>query len=154
MTPESFFVPPRSAYTPQIPQLFSQTLGENILLGWETTRENIEKVLNISVFTEDIANMTFGLETPVGYRGVRLSGGQLQRAAIARSLIRQPELLVFDDISSALDIQTELQLYKRLRDIQTANSDWQPTILVVSHNQWLCSSADRVIVLDSRIRNS
>ncbi|MEA5574043.1 ABC transporter ATP-binding protein [Calothrix sp. UHCC 0171] len=152
--PASFFIPPRSAYTPQIPHFFSQSLRDNLLLGWQTTKHEIEKSLEYSVFTEDIATMPLGLDTPVGYKGVRLSGGQLQRAAIARALIRQPELLVFDDISSALDIQTEIKLYQRLRDIQIANSEWQPTILIVSHNQWLCDRADQVITLDrGHIRN-
>ena len=78
---------------------------------------------------------------------MRLSGGQLQRAAIARALIRQPELLVFDDISSALDIQTQIKLYQRLQNIQSANSEWKPTILIVSHSQWLCDRANQTIVL-------
>ncbi|MBF2014951.1 MAG: ABC transporter ATP-binding protein [Rivularia sp. T60_A2020_040] len=145
--PASFFVPPHSAYTPQIPQLFSQNLRDNLLLGWERTNNHIEKALHTSVFTEDVADMPLGLETVVGYKGVRLSGGQLQRAAIARSLIHQPELLVFDDISSALDVQTEEKLWSQLLDKQN-NSQWQPTILIVSHNQWLRDRANRVIFLD------
>ena len=145
--PASFFVPPHSAYTPQIPQLFSQTLRDNLLLGWERTNNDIEKALHTSVFTEDVTDMALGLETLVGYKGVRLSGGQLQRAAIARALIRQPELLVFDDISSALDIQTEEKLWLRLLNKQS-NSQWQPTILIVSHREWLLNRADQVIILE------
>jgi ATP-binding cassette subfamily B protein/ATP-binding cassette subfamily C protein len=145
--PASFFVPPRSAYTPQIPQLFSQTLRDNLLLGWEKTNNHMEKALHTSVFTEDVADMALGLETVVGYKGVRLSGGQLQRAAISRALIRQPELLVFDDISSALDVQTEEKLWSRLLDKQN-NCEWQPTILIVSHREWLLNRAHRVIVLE------
>ena len=89
-----------------------------MLLGWERTNNDIKKAFHTSVFTEDVADMPLGLETVVGYKGVRLSGGQLQRAAIARALIRQPELLVFDDISSALDLQTEEKLWLRLLDKQ------------------------------------
>ncbi|BDA71294.1 ABC transporter related [Rivularia sp. IAM M-261] len=144
--PANFFTPPRSAYVPQIPQLFSQTLRDNLLLGWQAPRENIEKALYNSVFTEDIAAMPLGLETLVGYKGVRLSGGQLQRAAIARALIRQPELLVFDDISSALDVQTEEQLWRHLYNTQNQ----QHTILVVSHREWLINRADQVIVINQR----
>ncbi|NJR14749.1 MAG: ABC transporter ATP-binding protein [Calothrix sp. CSU_2_0] len=141
--PASFFLPPRSAYTSQIPQLFSQTIIKNLLLGWQTNHESLEKALYTSVFTEDVADMSLGLETPVGHRGVRLSGGQLQRAAIARALVRQPELLVFDDISSALDLETETKLHKRLLEISNSpNSDWQPTILLVSHSS-LWHSCDR-----------
>ena len=145
--PANFFIPPRSAYTPQIPQLFSQTLENNLLMGWETAKNHIEKALHTSVFTECVTDMPLGLGTLVGYKGVRLSGGQLQRAAITRALIRQPELLVFDDISSALDIETEEKLWSRLLGKQS-NCEWQPTILIVSHNQWLCDRADRVIFLD------
>lgn len=145
--PTNFFVPPRSAYTSQIPQLFSQTLRKNLLMGWDTTKNNIQKALYTSVFTEDVTDMSLGLETLVGHKGVRLSGGQLQRAAITRALIRQPELLVFDDISSALDVQTEEKLWSRLLDKHN-NSQWQPTILIVSHREWLLNRADRVIFLD------
>jgi ATP-binding cassette, subfamily B, bacterial len=145
--PATFFTPPRSAYVPQIPQLFSQALRDNLLLGWQAPREDIEKALYNSVFTEDIAAMPLGLETLVGYKGVRLSGGQLQRAAIARALIRQPELLVFDDISSALDVQTEEQLWRRLCNTQNQK---QHTILVVSHRKWLINRADQVIIIDQR----
>jgi ATP-binding cassette subfamily B protein/ATP-binding cassette subfamily C protein len=145
--PATFFIPPCSAYVPQIPQLFSQTLRDNLLLGRQAPLENIENALYNSVFTEDIGAMPLGLETLVGYKGVRLSGGQLQRAAIARALIRQPELLVFDDISSALDVQTEEQLWRRL--CNTQNQD-KHTILVVSHREWLINRADQVIVLNQR----
>ena len=106
----------------------------------------IEKALYNSVFTSDVGAMPLGLETLVGYKGVRLSGGQLQRAAIARALIRQPELLVFDDISSALDVQTEEQLWRRLHNTQNQ----QHTILVVSHREWLINRADQVIVINQR----
>jgi ATP-binding cassette, subfamily B, bacterial len=147
--PANFFTPERSAYVPQIPQLFSQTLRENLLLGLNITEDDIQQALYNSVFTEDIATMPLGLETLVGYKGVRLSGGQVQRAAIARALIRQTELLVFDDISSALDVETEKKLWSRLLDsLNQENSIWRPTILVVSHREWLINRADQVIALN------
>jgi ATP-binding cassette, subfamily B, bacterial len=147
--PANFFTPERSAYVPQIPQLFSQTLRENLLLGLNITEDDIQQALYNSVFTEDIATMPLGLETLVGYKGVRLSGGQVQRAAIARALIRQTELLVFDDISSALDVETEKKLWSRLLDSRNQeNSIWRPTILVVSHREWLINRANQVIALN------
>jgi hypothetical protein len=112
--PANFFIPPRTAYTPQIPQLFSYSLQENLLLGLERSEIEIAEALQLSVFERDVAAMSEGLETVVGPKGVRLSWGQLQRAAAARMSVRHPSLLVFDDLSSALDIKTEQKLWSRL----------------------------------------
>ena len=150
--PANFFVPPRSAYTPQIPQLFSYSLGENILLGLNKNEIDIEKAIKMAVFEQDVAAMSEGLETLIGPKGVRLSGGQLQRAAATRMLVRQPELLVFDDLSSALDVETEQALWSRLFSVKHDPSDentteWKPTCLVVSHRHSLLRRADQIIVL-------
>jgi ATP-binding cassette subfamily B protein len=147
--PASFFVPPRSAYTPQIPQLFSYTLRENILLGLEKDDTDIKKALKMAVFEQDFAAMNERLETLVGSKGVRLSGGQLQRVAAARMLIRQPELLVFDDLSSALDVETEMTLWSRIFASRTEQreTNWTPTCLVVSHRNSVLRRADQIIVL-------
>ncbi|MGV2831149.1 ABC transporter ATP-binding protein [Myxosarcina sp. GI1(2024)] len=146
--PDRFFVPPRSAYTPQVPQLFSNTLRENILLGLETSHEQLERAIALGVFEEDLAAMPNGLNTPIGVKGMRLSGGQLQRAATARMLIRQPDLLVFDDLSSALDVETEQKLWSRLFSIHSSNPNWTPTYLVVSHRPTVLERSDRIILLD------
>ncbi|MDM9383741.1 ABC transporter ATP-binding protein [Chlorogloeopsis sp. ULAP01] len=147
--PTDFFVPPRSAYTPQIPQFFSTSLQENILLGLEKDEMAIEKAIYQAVFEQDLAAMSQGLDTIVGPKGVRLSGGQLQRAAAARMFVRQPELLVFDDLSSALDVETERKLWSRLfaSKREVGNGGWYPTCLVVSHRPWVLRHADCVIVL-------
>jgi ATP-binding cassette subfamily C protein len=114
--PASFFIPPYAAYTPQIPQLFSASLRDNLLLGLEDriAPASVEQAVTTAVFDKDLAAMPNGLGTLVGTKGLRLSGGQKQRAAAVRMLLRQPELLVFDDLSSALDIETEQQLWERL----------------------------------------
>ena len=143
--PANFFVPPRSAYTPQIPQLFSYSLKENILLGLEQREIDLAHAIEMAVFEQDVAAMTEGLETLVGPKGVRLSGGQLQRAAAARMFVRQPELLVFDDLSSALDVETEQILWSR---IFAARCDrLRPTCLVVSHRPSVLRRADQIVVL-------
>jgi ABC-type multidrug transport system fused ATPase/permease subunit len=146
--PDRFFVPPRIAYTPQVPQLFSNTLRENILLGLDASHEELERAIALAVFDRDLAAMPEGLNTPIGVKGMRLSGGQIQRAATARMLIRQPDLLVFDDLSSALDIETEQKLWSRLFSIHSINPNWTPTYLVVSHRRSVLESSDRIILLN------
>lgn len=154
--PANFFVPPRSAYTPQIPQLFSDSLKENILLGLDLDKVDLSKALQLAVFEQDVATMPLGLETMVGSKGMRLSGGQLQRAAATRMFVRQPELLVFDDLSSALDVETEQTLWQRLFEFTSqqsqsdgAGTNWTPTCLVVSHRRSVLRRADQIIVLKS-----
>lgn len=140
--PAAFFVPPRSAYTSQVPRLFSDSLRENVALGRELSDAEIERALDLAVLGPDVEAMSQGLETEVGARGVRLSGGQVQRAAAARMLLRDAELLVFDDISSALDVETERRLWNGLF------SGGAVTCLVVSHRRAALERADRVIVLE------
>jgi ATP-binding cassette subfamily B protein len=139
--PASFFVPPHSAYTPQVPHLFSASLAENILLGLHEETADMQQAIQMSVLEPDIAHLENGLQTIIGIRGVKLSGGQVQRTATARMLIRDTELLVFDDISSALDVETEHKLWEQLLQQQ------QHTCLVVSHRKAVLQRADQVIVL-------
>lgn len=136
--PATFLVPPRTAYTPQVPQLFSETLEDNILLG---TEGDLDEAVRLAVLSDDVAEMPQGLATRIGSRGVRLSGGQLQRAAAARMLVRRPELLVCDDLSSALDVETEADLWDRVLE------DGTRTVLAVSHRRAALQRADQVVVL-------
>ncbi len=142
--PATFFVPPRSAYVPQVPRLFSATLRENVLLGQPEDAVRLERAIHSAVLEQDLAALERGLDTPVGPRGVKLSGGQLQRVAAARMFVRDPELLVFDDLSSALDAETEAELWRRLfaraREV---------TCLVVSHRPAALRRADQVLLMDS-----
>lgn len=137
----TFFRPPRAAYTAQSPRLFSDTLRENILLG-VADPDVVEAAVRQAVLERDVASLERGLDTIVGPRGVRLSGGQVQRAAAARMFARLPDLLVFDDLSSALDVETEQALWERLTVHQN-----RPTILAVSHRRAALRRADLVIVL-------
>ena len=161
--PATFFVPPRVAYTPQVPRLFSESVGDNILQGLEVTEAAMMAVLETAVLISDLAQLENGLDTLVGPRGTRLSGGQIQRTAAARMLIRQPELLVFDDLSSALDVETEQRLWQKLmgeerrvkgeEDSRLSPLAPRPsTFLVVSHRRAVLRRADWVVVLkDGRI---
>lgn len=148
----AFFRPPHSAYTPQMPRLFSETVRENLLLGVAATPTEVAAALHAAVLEADLAQLTAGLDTLVGPRGVRLSGGQVQRAAAARMFVRQPALLVFDDLSSALDVETERVLWERLAAHRTQAGAAPPTILAVSHRRAALRRADQIIVLqDGRV---
>ncbi|MFI6322672.1 ATP-binding cassette domain-containing protein [Nonomuraea sp. NPDC050556] len=137
--PGTFLVPGRVAYAGQVPRLFSETLRENVLLGWPGTDAHVERALELAAF--DLAEVEDALDTVVGPRGVRLSGGQVQRATAARALVRTPELLVVDDLSSALDVGTERLLWERIA------ADGPSTLLVVSHRRAVLDRADQIVVL-------
>jgi len=143
--PHTFLVPPRCAYTGQVPRLFSESIQDNILLGLPRDQFDIDTAVLTAILDKDISEMESGLETMVGPRGIRLSGGQLQRTAAARMFVRQAELLVFDDLSSALDVETEQHLWGKLfTDRGDRNA---PTCLVVSHRRSVLQRADNIIVL-------
>jgi ATP-binding cassette, subfamily B, bacterial len=145
--PSNFFVPPRTAYTPQVPRLFSETLRDNILLGLPENKVELPTAIHAAVLEPDIAIMPNSLDTLIGPRGVRLSGGQVQRTAAARMFVRNPELLVFDDLSSALDVETERLLWERLFAMPE-----RPTCLVVSHRRAALRRADHILLLrDGRV---
>ncbi len=144
--PDAFFRPPRSAYTAQVPRLFSEPLRDNILLGLPEDKVDLPGAIYASVLEPDVALLEKGLDTLVGPRGVRLSGGQVQRSAAARMFVRDPELLVFDDLSSALDVETEHLLWKRLDERRSA-ANGGLTCLVVSHRRPALRCANWIVVM-------
>jgi len=139
----AFCVPPRVAYTPQVPVLLSETLRENVLLGWPDEPGRLARAVRSAVLERDVAGFPNGLDTLIGVRGKKLSGGQVQRAAAARMFVREPELLVLDDISSALDVETEQTLWQRMFDEGTRR-----TCLVVSHRRAVLERADQILVME------
>ncbi len=153
--PANFFQPPHTAYTPQVPHLFSEPLRDNILMGLPVSEEQLRVAVESAVLEADIPTLEKGLETVVGPRGVRLSGGQVQRSAAARMFVCQPELLVLDDVSSALDVETEQKLWERLQEERREKSEERksapfaprPSLLVVSHRRAALRQADHVVVM-------
>ena len=146
--PGTHFIPPRCAYTGQVPRLFSDSLRDNILMGLPDASANgaggcgdIDAAIHKAVMEKDLADLELGYDTLIGPRGVKLSGGQVQRAAAARMFARDPELLVFDDLSSALDVETEQALWERVFAQRDA------TCLVVSHRRTVLQRADHIILL-------
>ncbi len=139
LEPAEFMTPPRSAYTPQVPALISGTVRENIALG---TNQALENAIKNAVLETDLEQLPHALETLVGVRGLKLSGGQLQRTAAARMFAQNSSLLVFDDISSALDVRTEQTLWERV-------SSLGKTCLVVSHRRPALQRATRIILLEN-----
>ena len=143
--PASFFVPPRSAYTPQVPWLYSAPLRDNLLMGLPEDDGELTAAVRAAVLESDLDDFAEGIDTVVGPKGVRLSGGQMQRVAAARMFARDTELLVFDDLSSALDVDTESQLWERLFQRRGVGGD--NTCLVVSHRRPALRHADQIVIL-------
>ena len=140
--PANFFVPPRTAYTAQVPLLFSESLKDNILMGLPEDKVDIAAAIRLAVLDKDLRDLEHGLDTVIGSKGVKVSGGQRQRTAAARMFVRQPELLVLDDLSSALDVETERQLWERV--FEQSND---ATCLVATHRRPALRRADHIIVL-------
>lgn len=140
LDPSVVLVPPRVAYVSQVPRLFSEALSDAVLLGVDPS--GLDDAIRLACLDDDVAWMPEGVATVVGAKGVRLSGGQIQRTAAARAFVRRPELLVIDDLSSALDVETEARLWRQLLE-----SDSRPTMLVVSHRPAVLDQADQIVVL-------
>jgi ATP-binding cassette subfamily B protein len=136
----AFLVPPNASFLPQVPQLISDSVADNIALG-EVSVDSLTLALELAAVRADIEEMPDGTGTLIGPRGLRLSGGQRQRVATARALVHSPELVVLDDLSSALDVETELQLWTNLAEAGM-------TVLAVSHRAVAFERADQVIRLD------
>ena len=130
---------------PQEPILFSNTLRANIALGVPNASDaDINRVTSLAQLDDDISQMTEGLETLVGEKGVSLSGGQRQRIALARALLRKTPLLILDDTLSAVDTETERKLLKALSQDRQNRSQ-----IITAHRLSAIQHCDHIIVLNN-----
>ena len=130
-------------YVPQDAALFSATIGENISFSREYSRDEIRNAARMAVVEADIDARTEGLDTVLGEKGVRLSGGQRQRVALARAIVRQPSILLLDDVFAALDYQTQADLIDNLRAMETGR-----TTIIVSQRVAAIKHAQFIVVMD------
>jgi ATP-binding cassette subfamily B protein len=131
-------------YVPQNPFLFSETIESNIRFGKQDADfEEIKSAAKSAKVSEDIERFKDEYQTLLGERGVTLSGGQIQRISIARALIKDPKILLFDDCLSAVDADTEEEILKNLK-----KRSKEKTTLIVSHRISSVMETDLIIVLD------
>ncbi|REJ36569.1 MAG: ABC transporter ATP-binding protein [Bacillota bacterium] len=130
-------------YVPQDNFLFSTTIAKNIGFGGDYHQEVIEAAAKQARLHDDIMSFPDGYDTMVGERGVTLSGGQKQRTGIARALVKNPSILIFDDCLSAVDTQTEEAILQELRRAMQGR-----TSIIIAHRISTVKDADHIIVLD------
>uniref|UniRef100_A0AB33KV26 ABC transporter ATP-binding protein n=1 Tax=Tenacibaculum sp. Pbs-1 TaxID=3238748 RepID=A0AB33KV26_9FLAO len=131
-------------FVPQEPFLFSDTIENNIKFGKEdATEEEIIEAAKNAVIHDNIIDFKQGYKTILGERGVTLSGGQKQRTSIARAIIKDPKILIFDDCLSAVDTETEEKI---LSNLERVSSD--KTTIIISHRVSSAKNADKIIILD------
>lgn len=128
----------------QMPILFNNTLKFNITMGNENiSNEEIFKALKIAQLYENVIDMPNSLETIVGKHGIRLSGGQRQRLSIARMIIANPSVVIFDESTSALDVHTETKLFSYLEEFLKEKS-----VITIAHRLSTVKNADMIYVID------
>ena len=136
-------------YVPQEVFLFSETIANNISFGLknedsaEEIRRRVEQAAKDAAILDSILDFPLGFETKVGERGLTLSGGQKQRISIARAIVRQPAILLFDDCLSAVDTETEETILTNLRRIMQGS-----TTVIIAHRISSVKQCDEIVVLD------
>jgi ATP-binding cassette subfamily B multidrug efflux pump len=131
-------------FVPQDPFLFSDSIGNNIKFGKEeATEEEIINAAKNAVVHDNIVAFKNGYKTILGERGVTLSGGQKQRVSIARAIIKNPKILIFDDCLSAVDTETEEKILSNLEKVSK-----DKTTFIISHRVSSAKNADKIIILD------
>ncbi|MBB5254069.1 ABC-type multidrug transport system ATPase subunit [Sulfurisphaera ohwakuensis] len=132
------------AYVPQDVVLFDTTVGYNVAYGDENVNEvDIVKACKIARIHDEIVRLPFAYDTILGERGTYLSGGQRQRLSIARAIVKNPDMLIFDEATSNLDVVSEREVYEAMMSVSRGK-----TVILVTHNVHEVMNADKVIVLN------
>lgn len=129
-----------AGYLGHDPELFYDSIKNNVLMGDE---EDIEKYLKAVCIDEEVTEMSDGMDTLIGNGGIRLSGGQAQRLALARTLCHKKPLLILDDPFSALDKNTEKEVFENVKHMTKEN-----IVLLISHRLYLFPEMDQVIWME------
>jgi ABC-type multidrug transport system fused ATPase/permease subunit len=135
------------SYVPQDVVIAAGTIRENIALGYppkEATDELVKSALKIANLEKLIASLPDGINTQVGERGTRISGGQRQRLGIARAMFTRPKLLVLDEATSALDGETEIEISEAIRALRGVT-----TVIMIAHRLSTVREADIVVYMDN-----
>jgi len=131
-------------YVPQEPVLFSDTVRNNILMGrTDISDAVVDWAVDVAQLKSEINALPKGLDTPIGTRGMMISGGQKQRLALARALVGKPTVLILDDCTSALDSKTEAVLWDRLHQVMPDMS-----AILITHRPGTLENVDRIFVID------
>ncbi|WP_422001575.1 ABCB family ABC transporter ATP-binding protein/permease [Reyranella sp.] len=129
---------------PQDTVLFNDTIFYNICYGRaDCTREDVERAARLARIHDFVESLPQGYDTTVGERGLKLSGGEKQRVAIARTILKDPRILLFDEATSALDTRTEQEIQRSLEEVSRGR-----TTLVIAHRLSTIINADEIVVLD------
>jgi ATP-binding cassette subfamily B protein len=136
----------RLAVVPQRPFLFSDAIEANVALEADPDKDLVHRAMSLAALDPDLEALPDGMQTVVGERGIMLSGGQRQRVALARGLYRGGDLLILDDVLSAVDHKTEAQLVETVADL--ARRPEAPTVLIASHRLSALRHCDTVLVLE------
>lgn len=127
----------------QNPQLFNNTIKNNLTLGHDVNNKEIEYALKVAQLSDFVNSLSDGLNTQIGKHGVKLSGGQRQRLSIARMVIQNPNIVILDESTSALDVHTESRLFEALESYLESK-----TTIIIAHRLSTIRKADYIYVLD------
>lgn len=126
----------------QEPYLFPDSIRNNLVMGGTVSDEQLRKICQATLIHEDIMRLPKGYDTMIGERGITLSGGQRQRLALARALLRNPELLILDEATSALDLETERHVQQNIDELRSGK-----TTIIIAHRLSTIMNADLIMTL-------